>query len=272
MSIPLRGTPLGGGDGTPRADRSATVAASHNAPSERAMSGGPSDHAISVPLGRLFFPEPDPTRQFPGESADIEGYVVAPGHNITFAATAGGPGGIDMLDSIWAALRRKGIGVRHLTVINDSGRIVSLMTLHVRASEDTIRFLQSLLMVPVHTRDGFAEVHCLATAEEVAALQERAVSSDPAAWGVPDAAYAHARESGPLQPGDWAFLGLLSAVGALDGPDGPSPTLVADALGLDPDAFAKQARAVERGLEGVVTGLFAPVEVGATPERVLSTR
>lgn len=234
------------------------------------MLGGRADRSVSVPLTRLFSPDPDPTEGYSGQAAEIDGYVVAPGKNVTIAVTTESPGGIDMLDSIWAALRRKGVGVRHLTVLNDRGRIVSLMTLHVDASEEVLRFLQSTLVVPVHTRDGFAEVHFLVTPEELGALQER-IGSDGHVSG-PDAGgpSPRAREAGTLQPVDWAFLGLLSVVGAFDGPEGPSPALVAEALGLDAFVFAQRARAVEQGLQDVVTGLFSPVQLRPNVQGVRS--
>jgi hypothetical protein len=228
------------------------------------------DHVISVPLIRLFYPDPDPTETHPRESADIEGYVVAPDHTITIAATATTPGGVDMLDSVWAALCRKGLGRRHMLLLDERGRTVSVMTLRVGASDETLRFLRSLLVVPVHAGGGFAEVHFLATPGEAEALEEKIAKDEPALpipaqlWMPP------VRETGALQPEDWAFLGLLSSVGAFDGPTGPTPELVADLLGLDAESFAEQAREVERGLEEVVTGLFAPAGNGTSGEALPS--
>jgi len=239
------------------------------ATSDSGRLSGRVDRVVTVPLIRLFYPDPDPTESYPKESADIEGYVVTPNRTITIAATATSPGGIDMLDSVWVALRRKGIGRRHMILLDERGRTVSVMTLSVDASDETLRLLRSLLIVPVRAQGGFAEVHFLATPGDLEALEQR-IEKDgqslppPAAVTVPPA-----RETGALQPEDWAFLGLLSSVGAFDGPEGPTPELVAELLGLDAWAFAEQARSVEHGLEDVVTGLFAPPEpapgLGALP-------
>lgn len=234
-------------------------------PAQTQEPGHRADRAFSFPLGRLFAPEPDPTERYPGQSAEVEGYVVAPEHAVTLAVTAESSKGIDLLDSIWSAFRRKGIGVRHLTVLNDRGRIVSLMTLRVHAAEETIRLVQSLLVVPVRGHDGLAEVHLLATPEEAAALGGQIAGGAAPAPPAKDPALPPARETGPLRPEDWAFLGLLSAVGALDGAEAPPPTLVAEALGIDAAVFAERAQRAQRGLEGVVTGLFAPAPTESGP-------
>jgi hypothetical protein len=237
-----------------------------NAPARTGKAVGRVDRVISLPLIRLFFPDPDPTEQYPGQSADIEGYVVTPGRTLTIAATAKTPGGVEMLDSVWATLRRKGVGRRHMLLLDDRGRTVSVMTLSIDASDETLRLLRSLLIVPIHTRGGFAEVHFLATPGEVEALEER-IEKDGRPLPPPTAVtLPPARETGALQPEDWAFLGLLTSVGAFDGPEGPTPELVAELLGLDPEAFAEQARAVEHGMGELVTGLFASPEPGPNME------
>lgn len=216
------------------------------------------DHVVWVPLAQLFVPDPDPTDPYPGESAELEGYFIAPGETITVAVTAGSSRGTELIDSVWNALWRKGLGVRHLTVVNDRGRIVSLMTLRLSLSEEMLRLLRTLLVVPVRSKDGLAEVHLLATPDEVATLQGKLEKEEQPMEHPYVASLPPARQTGPLQPEDWAFLGLLSAVGVLDAPEGPAPGLVAEALGIDPSAFLESASRVERGLEGVVTGLFGP--------------
>lgn len=235
-----------------------------SAPARAGKGAGRVERVVSIPLPRLFFPDPDPTERFPEESADIEGYVVAPDHGVTLAATAKTPGGLAMLDCVWAALRRKGVGRRHMTLLNDRGHTVSVMTLHIDSSGEMLRFLRSLLVVPVRAGGGFAEVHLLATPEEIQALQGR-IERDAQPLPTPSAVkLPPVKETGALQPEDWAFLGLLSSIGAFDGPEGPTPELVAELLGTDPEAFAEQARAVEHGLEDLVSGLFAPTEPGTT--------
>lgn len=213
------------------------------------------DHLLSIPLGRLFDPDPDPTREYPGLTADIEGFVTAPGATITIAATAPGPQGADLLDSAWSVLRRKGIGIRHLTVMNDRGRLVSLMTLRIDGAGELGRLLDAALVVPVRAHNGIAEVHLLATPGEIAAIEAR-VRPDRTSPPEPSLDPPPAALPPALKPGDWAFLGLLSSVGAFDGSDPPSPQLIADALGIEPRAFAERARAIEGGLAELVTDLF----------------
>lgn len=224
-------------------------------PSERR-----SDHAYLVPTTRIFFPETDPTEQFPDRAANVEGYVVAPGSIVTLAVAVSDPQGIDLLDSIWAAVKHRGWGIRQLTILNDRGRVVSLMTLHANIPEETVRLLQSLLLVPVRLRNGLAEIHFLATPEDFAALGKRIKDDGLTSGHAPVTPARPVRDAGALIPQDWAFLGLLSIVGAFDGPEGLRPGLLAEALGIDAGVFAERVRAVERGLNGLVTGLFAPVE------------
>ncbi|MGA8303507.1 MAG: hypothetical protein WA691_02000 [Thermoplasmata archaeon] len=224
------------------------------------------DRVVSVPLRVFFDPDPDPTKRFPGQSADVEGYVVTPDHTITFSATASTPEGEEMLDAIWATFRRKGTGRRHMLLLDERGRTVSVMTIRVDLPDETLRLLRSLLVVPVRTGGGQAEIHLLATEAEAETMAEKLGKDKrplrpPAFVTVPPA-----RVTPKMGPGDWAFLGLLSSVGALDGAEGPTPELVAELFGVDPDAFTEQARAVERGIEGIVTGLFASPEAGAKPE------
>jgi hypothetical protein len=229
-------------------------------------SAGRVDIPISVPLLQLFIPDPDPTEHYPGQSADLEGYVVTPGNAVTIAATSDGPSGVDLLDSLWASLRRKGIGRRHITVLNDRGRIVSVMTLHFDAPEETVGLLRSLLVVPVHARDGLAEVHLFASPEELEVLAKRIDKGGRSPIPSSAPTLPPARETGALEPEDWAFLGLLSTVGAFDGPEAPSPTSFAELLGIDMATFAERARAVDRGLSDVVAGLFAAPGLGSTVE------
>lgn len=224
------------------------------------------DRVVSVPLSLLFRPDPDPTELFPGQAADLEGYVMTPDHEVTLAVTASTPEGVEMLDAVWAALRRKGTGRRHMVLLDDRGRTVSVMTLRVDAPDEILRRLRSLLVVPIHARAGWAEVHLLATDEEMEALEGTAQDGWESFSAPSTVTLPPARETRTLQPGDWAFLGLLSSVGALDGPEGPTPELVAELFGVDPDAFAEQARAVERSLQDVVTGLFATPETGTELE------
>jgi hypothetical protein len=234
----------------------ADVAARPVVPSERAASRARVDHAVWVPLTLLFSPAPDPTEAYPGETADIEGYFVGPDGSVTIAVTAGTPRGVEMVDSVWSSLRRRGVGIRHLTVLNDRGRIVSMMTLRVGAYEEMLERLRTMLVVPVRSRDGLAEVHLLASDDEVDEVAERIETGKPPPQHPYVVTLPPARETGPLREEDWAFLGLLSSVGAFDGPEGPSPRLVAEALGMDVAAFSDRAAAVQRGLEGVVTDLF----------------
>lgn len=225
------------------------------------------DRVVSVPLVLVFQPDPDPTERYPGETADIDGYVMAPDHTVTVAATATTPGGLDMLDSVWAVLQRKGVGRRRMILLDDRGRTVFVMTLSVKASDEVLRLLQSMLVVPVHARDGLAEVHFFATADEIETLEREIEPNVQALPHSPTPTLPLARETGALRPEDWAFLGLLTSIGAFDVPEGPSPKLVAELLGLDPEAFAEKAVAVEHGLGALVTDLFAPTGPGGKPER-----
>jgi hypothetical protein len=219
---------------------------------------GRADRVVSVPLILLFFPDSDPTEAYPGESADVEGYFVAPNHTVTVAATATSPRGVEMLDAVWATLRRKGVARRHMLLLDDRGRTVSVMTLRTDASEETLRLLRSLLVVPVHAQSGTAEVHLLATPKEVEVMAERLEKAGKPLPPPSPATLPLAQQTGALRPEDWAFLGLLSSVGALDLVEGPTPELVAELLDTDPGSFAVQARTVERNMQDVVTGLFAP--------------
>jgi len=212
---------------------------------------------IMVPLTRLFYPDPDPTEPYPGESADIEGYHVAPDHTITIAAVVTSAGGLDMLDSAWAGLYRKGVGRRRMLLLDDRGRTVSVMTIGVESPSETLSLLRTMLVVPVRTRGGFAEVHFLATPEEVEALEGRLEEDGQPRPNVSSVTLPPARETETLRPEDWAFLGFLSSVGAFNGPEGPTPEIVAELLGIDSESFAERACAVEHGMEGLVSDLFA---------------
>lgn len=223
-----------------------------------------SDRAISVPLIRLFYPDPDPTESFPGESAEIEGYIVAPDHTFTIAATTATSEGVDMLDAVWLALRRKGVGRRRMILLDDRGRTVSVMTLHADLRNDLVRALRNFLVVPIRARGGFAEVHFYATTDELGAIERKLEADGEALPPIPAATLPPVKETGALQAEDWAFLGLLNCVGAFDGPEGPTPQLVAELLGLDPDALAEQASEIERGLGSLVSDLFA-TKAGAAP-------
>lgn len=217
------------------------------------------DHAVSLPLIRLFYPGPDPTEGYQEESADIEGYLVAPDMTITLAATWPTPGGLDMLDSVWAALRRKGAGIRRMLLLDDRGRTVSIMTLQPRIPGDVLGLLRSMLVVPIRTAGGFAEVHLLATSAEFEALMQR-IEGDGKPLPSPSAVtMPRAKETGILHPEDWAFLGLLNCVGAFDGPEGPTLELVSKLIGLEPEAFGERATALEGGLGDLVTDLFSPI-------------
>ena len=224
------------------------------------------DHVMLLPLIRLFYPDPDPTEPYPGEVADIDGYVVAPDRTVTLAVTIQTAEGLDMMDSVWDVLRRKGVGLRRMLVIDDCGRTVSVMTLTMDVPKDLLKLLRSLLVVPVRTHDGFAEVHFFATRDEASAL-ERSVEvgrhpvSTPSVVLLPPA-----KDTGPMQPEDWAMLGLLSAVGAFNGAEGPDPKLFADLLGIDPETFAEQAYAIERSMSGLVSDIFAPSAARSNPE------
>ena len=216
-----------------------------------------------VPLNRLFYPDPDPTEPYRGESADIEGYSVAPDHTVTIAAVATSAGSLDMLDSAWAALRRKGTGRRRMLLLDDRGRTVSVMTIGVESSPETLNLIRTMLVVPVRTRDGFAEVHFVATPEEVEAVEGRLEKGGEPLPNTLSGTLPPARETASLQPEDWAFLGFLSSVGAFNGSEGPTPEIVADILGIDPESFAERASAVEQGIEGLVSELFSPAPPGS---------
>jgi len=223
------------------------------------------DHVISFPLILLFYPDSDPTEKFPGQSVDLEGYVVGPDRTVTIAATTEGTGALELLDSVWNAIRRKGVGRRHMVVLNERGQTVSVMTLDVAMSEESIRLLRSLLIVPVHARAGVAEVHFLASPEEVEVLEERVEKGGHPLPAPSSITLPPARETGVLEPEDWGFLGLLSSIGAFDESQGFTPELVADLLGVDPVTFVEHARTVEHDLQGLVTGLFAVPEPGSLP-------
>lgn len=218
---------------------------------------GRADQVLMVPWNRLFYPDPDPTEPFPEESADIEGYHVAPDHTITIAVVVTSAGGLGMLDAAWAVLHRKGVGLRRMLLLDDRGRTVSLMTLGLGSSRNTLDLLRTMLVVPVRARGGFAEVHFLATPEEAGALEERLGKGGPAPPNAHSATLPAAKETKTLRPEDWAFLGFLSSVGAFNGPEGPTPEILADLLGIDSESFAERACAVELGMEGLVAELFA---------------
>jgi len=220
------------------------------------------DRTMFVPLSRLFYPDPDPTDKYPDEVAEIDGYVVAPDRTTTFATTILTEGGFDMLDSVWTALQRKGVGRRRMLVLDDRGRTVSVMTLKLDAPKDLLRLLRSLLVVPVRAHLGFAEIHFFATSDEVSAIEETVEKGRHPVPPSPTVFLAPAKDTGPLLPEDWAFLGFLSAVGAFNGPEGLSPTLFAEMVGIDLAAFAKQARSIERNMGMLVKDMFAPIQSG----------
>jgi hypothetical protein len=207
---------------------------------------------------RIFYPDPDPTEGYAGESAEIEGYLVAPDKSITLAATWPTPGGLEMLDSVWTALRRKGVGIRRMLLLDDRGRTVSVMTLKAKIPEDLLGVLRSMLVVPIRTSGGFAEVHLFATPAEFERLM-KLVEGDGQPLSPPSPILMPgAKDTGILQTEDWAFLALLNCVGAFDGPEGPTPEVVGKLLGIEPETFAERAATLETGLGGLVIDLFSP--------------
>jgi hypothetical protein len=221
---------------------------------------------VSIPLIRLFSPEADPTERFPQERADLEGYVLAPDRTITVAVTAAGARGMELLESIWASVQRRGAGRKNHILLDDRGRTIFVMTLRVDLHGAVEELLRSLLVVPVRFGGGFAEVHFLASSSEtdsiVRSLEHLGRGESPPTR----VALPPARSTGPLRPEDWAFLGFLSAIGTFEASDGPAPDLVASLIGADPASFASQARAVERGLSGLVQGIFSSPAAPATGE------
>ncbi len=236
-------------------------------PAQGALPSPRQDRVVSIPLIRLFAPEADPTERFPRERADLEGYVLAPDRTITVALTAEGPRALDLLDSIWNAVERKRVGRRNHLVLDERGRTVCVMSLGVEIPPETLELLRSLLVVPVRLGGGFAEVHFLASDPETHSLVRTLEEIGHPGPAPSTVALPPARETGPLRSEDWAFLGFLSAIGAFEGPDGPTPDAVAALLGTDPASFAAQARAVESGLRGLVTGMFSP-PAGSPPGAV----
>jgi len=221
------------------------------------------DRTMFVPLSRLFYPDPDPTDKYPDEVAEIDGYVVAPDRTTTFATTILTEGGFDMLDSVWDTFRRKGVGVRRLLLLDDRGRTVSIMTLKPGFPEDVLRLLRSILVVPIRASNGFAEIHFYATPGEFNSLKER-IEGDEGPLPAPEIVnLPAARDTGILDAEDWAFLGLLSCVGAFDLEGGPSLELVAQLIGLAPATFTDRTVALERGLGSMVTELFQPSGEGS---------
>jgi hypothetical protein len=229
-------------------------------------SGERVDHAFLVPVRRLFQPEADPTEEFPDQTASAEGYLVAPGALLTIALSVSDSAGTELLEAVWGALRRKGIGLRQTTVLNDRGRVVSLMTVRLGTAPELVALAESQLLMPIRARNGFAEVHLLATSSDFDALRGRLAT--PGAAPVPAVASSipPVHDVGALVPQDWAFLGLLSAVGAFDGAETAAPAVLADALGIDLQLFVERARAAELGLSGLVTDLFGAGEPRATEE------
>lgn len=219
-----------------------------------------SERAISLPVMRLFYPDPDPTEGYPDESADIEGYLVAPDQTVTLAATWSTPASLDMLDSVWAALRRKGVGTRRMLLLDDRGRTVAIMTLQPKIPSDLLGLLRSMLVVPIRASGGFAEIHLYATSSELESLTRR-IEGDGQPLPAPSVVrLPGAKDTGILEAEDWAFLGLLNCVGAFDGPEGLTPERVGKLLGVEPGAFSERVAAVENGLGGLVTDLFSPPE------------
>jgi hypothetical protein len=205
--------------------------------------------------------------RFPGEAAEIDGYIVAPDQSVTIAATSETPGGLDMIDTVWVELQRRGLGRRRMILLDDRGRTVSVLTLAPPHPTESLELLRSHLLVPIVARDGVAEVHLLATPDEVAELEGKfPAREEPPPPGVRSGKSGEAGD-GRLDPEDWAFLGLLCSVGAFDGPSGPSARLLAELFGLEPRAFVRRATAVQQGLASMVRDLFdtskAPVSGAA---------
>ncbi len=221
------------------------------------------DHVVSIPLARLFVPDPDPTEGHPDARADLDGYVVTPDRTVSLAVTTDSESGLAMLDAVWRSLRTKGIARRRFQLRDDRGRTVYVMTFAPDVSAPTLRLARESLVLPVRTSGGVAEVHLLATPDEAAAIDRKLFRDGSGPVPPSTVAVPPARDTEGLRPEDWAFLGLLSAVGAFEVPDGPTPHLLAELFGLAPDAFADRAREIERGMQILVTDLFAPAGGGA---------
>jgi hypothetical protein len=220
------------------------------------------DFEFNVSTERLFQPEADPTQQFPHQDVELVGYVAAPRRVFTVGICSKLPDGPNLLDELWSSLKRRGIGRRRIVLLDERGRMITVLSVQLDVADEMIEQLESMLVVPVRIRNGSARVHLRGTTTDLSRLH-RAMTS-----GTLDSArYAgRARDPGVLDPREWAFLGLLSSVGAFEGAEGPSPELVADLLGIDRPTFVALARAVERGLSHIVKDLFAPSAGAAVRE------
>jgi hypothetical protein len=223
------------------------------------------DLEIRLPLRRLFAPDADPSTRFPGETAVLDGFVVTPDRAITLALVASTPGAVAMLDTAWDAIQARGIGRRRRLFVDDRGRTVFVWTVAPAVPADTLDLLRTSLVVPAQAADGYADVHLSPPADRCSALEETLAHERIPPRSAPGGSGAAVQASGPLEPENWGFLGMLCAIGAFDASTAPRPEALADLLGLDLATIRRHAARVEVALDGLVTTLFAPPDPAPEP-------
>ena len=222
------------------------------------------ESVLIVPLAPVFAPASDPSAQHPDDSAEVEGYVVSPDHLVTVALASSGAGAAEFLEAIWSALEERGIADRRWSRTDDQGRSVAVVSVRVPDAQAVGELLRRSLVLPVRVRAGFAEVHLLAGANETRSLDRELRRLGVAPSAIASGDPARAGTGAGLAAEDWALMGLLQAVGVFDPRDAPHQSVVAEVIGVPPAYLDGRVRAIEQGLQSLVTTLFAPVEGDAT--------
>jgi hypothetical protein len=223
---------------------------------------GSAESVLIVPLGPVFAPIPDPSARHPDESADVEGYLVAPDRRVSVALASGGAEAQELLDAVWCALEDRGVAERRWTRTDEQGRTVAVVSFRVPVAEGVGELLRRSLVLPVRVRAGFAEVHLLADPNETRTLDRelRRLGVVPAAIAPSEGGRA-VRDRG-LSAEDWGLMGLLQAVGVFDPREAPRQSVVAEVIGVPPEYLDDRVKGIERGLSSLVSTLFAPVDEG----------
>lgn len=192
-------------------------------------------------------------------TARVAGYLAEPPGRYTVAVSLGDSEELPRVDPIWEQLVRRRLALTRSLHLDERGRAVLVLTVTPGLPEALDALARETLVLPVRTLAGGAELEVEATEPELEQLEHglRAI-------GI--AISSRERIEGPASPGpapmltneDWAFLGLIEASGAYDGPGSLDEETVIARLGVDPHAFRSRRTAVEHGLRGLVSEIFGP--------------
>jgi hypothetical protein len=191
-----------------------------------------------------------------GALAEIEGYDLAPDRTITVAVSGSGAVATAFLESVWTLIQERRLGRLRSVRTDERGRTVAVLSVHLPEDVELGHLLGSIAVVPARLGPATAEVRVLASPHE---MQRLTVALEEE--GLPPSAVVVERavqpaEASELAPEDWAFLGLLVAIGAFEGRRVSTASAIAERLDLDPGYLAERIRTLGNGMRRLVAAVF----------------